>query len=136
MSSNGLPDVTGAPSIIIGGTTYTLRWSQLAQFELSESGYTISQMLDVILKAGEPRAHAYSYRLFAAMVAHNFIDKGLPIPDARFWASVIPNEKVAELFSVIREALLNAKLIVTLNAPAAPVAEPEKNEPSPVPQPS
>ncbi len=129
MSANGLPDVTGAPSIIIGGTTYTLRWSQLAQFELSEAGYSISEMLTA-MKEQKPSAVAHSYRLFAAMLAHNFTDKGLPIPDARHWASVMPNDKVVEMFTAISDALGKAA------APAVALREPGKSEAEPQAQPS
>ena len=106
MSTNGLPDVTGSPSIIIGGTTYTLRWSQLAQFELSEAGFSPADMFEAMRKK-DPRALSHTYRLFAAMLAHNFTDKGLPIPDGRHWATVMPNDKVVEMYTAIGDALKN-----------------------------
>ena len=93
-----------APSITVRGRTYSLKFSLLAQFKLSEMGLSPMQSLFAISKLG-PDAIALTMKLLTAFTAHNFVDAGQPVPSPDWWASVIPEEQWGEVCAAIAKAL-------------------------------
>ena len=93
-----------SPSITVRGRPYSLKFSLLAQFKLSEMGLSPMQSLVTISKLG-PDAIALTIKLLVAFTAHNFVDSGQPVPSPEWWASVIPDEQWGEVCAAIAKAL-------------------------------
>lgn len=76
------PEITFAEP---GGTiTYQIKFSQLSQFVLDEEGVDPRELPDV-MRSPRPGKVAMFYKLFAAGVAHHFVEARQPIPTAAEW---------------------------------------------------
>ena len=78
------------PSITIGDSTYTLKWTLLSRYifgKLRRKGEILSDLTTTL-------------DFFAAAVAHNFEAMGQPIPGPENWAARIPPEKWQEVCDV------------------------------------
>lgn len=111
--------ITGSPikypSISLGGATYTLKYSTLAEYVADDLKVNLS---DFIYGLREKNTGLFSnfLKLFSAMVAHNFVALKQPIPTPEQWAALVDAEpedkrqaKVAELCEAVGQCL-RAKL--------------------------
>lgn len=112
-------------TISILGTTYTLKWSLLARYLMSQRwgqsgqgpGGNISRCLD----------------LFAFAVAHNFQEQGKSILTPEQWAAIIPDEQWNEVCRVT--AQLDAQ-IAAERAKMMPAADLAQAQPAATAQPN
>lgn len=78
------------PTVTIGGETFTLKYGFLAEYKISEWGLEIGTVLKCLSPTNtDPRRVSYIFQLFAACVAHNFIDRKEPAPSPEEWAGRI-----------------------------------------------
>lgn len=92
------------PAVIIGGRTLTLKSGLLADFVLDRRQIDTSQILP-ILRANKPGSRSLIIELFAALVAHNFVELGEPIPTAEQWCLRLGPEVLRELGAKLIRAL-------------------------------
>lgn len=117
------------PAIVIGGRTLTLKFSLLADFVLDRRGIDTSQIIP-ILRSGKPGRNSLSIELFAACVAHNYVEAGEPVPTPEQWCLRLTPELLKDIGTK-----LVAALFPNLPAPALTTggeASEEAEPPSPV----
>lgn len=120
MSDQKTP-ATGAPpldhpAVIIGGRTLVLKYSLLADYVLDKRGIDTSQIIPT-LRGNKPGRNSLVIELFAACVAHNYVEAGEPVPTPEQWCLTLSAEQLRELGSKLVRALFP-----NLPAPAAPGA--------------
>ena len=131
-----IPDaVTGSPvkypSVKLGGVEYTLKFSVLAEFIADDLRLNLREFFNG-LRGDNVGTLAGFLKLFSAMVAHNFVALGQPVPKPEHWAAVLDREepsKTAEVCQAVGECL-QAKMLasakVRLQEPA-PSQGPQPN---------
>ncbi len=72
------------PAVVIGGHTFTLKYSLLADFVLDRRGIDTTQIVTV-LRSNKPGRNSLVIELFAACVAHNFVELGEKVPTPEEW---------------------------------------------------
>lgn len=102
---------TGAPAldptVEIGGTVYTLRFSFMAQYEADRLGVNLRDFING-LKATRTGTLSSFVALLAAMVAHNFIAARQEAPAPEYWAmqlDLMPEAKRAGVFNTVAQVL-------------------------------
>lgn len=117
---NGSP--VAYPTITFGEQTYTVKFSMLSQYVLDEEGVDPRQLPE-IMRSPRPGKVALMFKLFAAAVAHHFVEAGQPIPTGAEWA--MRAEAAGVSFKQIIEAVLDA----TKKAPSpADAAQPAPSD--------
>jgi hypothetical protein len=108
------------PSITVRGRAYTLKFSLLAQFKISDMGLDPNRALLSIVNK-QPDAIAMAMKLLVGFTAHNFVEAGQPIPPAEWWASVIPEEDWGVICEAMGKALPKPKPPMEAVQTAAPL---------------
>ena len=114
------------PQVVIGNEILTLKVSLLAGFLLDSWGVQTDQLGALLQKEG-PGRFSLMFKLFGALVAHNYVENHLAYPSPEEWALKIPQEQVGEIFAKINEAMVKAK-------PAAVPAMAPAEVATPIPQ--
>jgi hypothetical protein len=112
------------PTITIGGRTLTLKFSLLSDYVLDKRGIDTAQIVPT-LKSGKPGRSSLIIELFAACVAHNYIEAGEPVPTPEQWCLKVPPEMIRELGKKLIEALFP-----NLPAPVEEAGGEEKQTPA------
>lgn len=134
------------PTVTVGGETFSVRYSIVAEFKISELGLEPLKLLEGIRHdSRDPHKAFWMYSLFAACVAHNFIAKGLKPLTPEEWMlrvqSLVPelevNEKLREMCTAVFQAIVKRWPVpkTTAPTPAQDQAEGVKaypDEPKPV----
>jgi hypothetical protein len=124
MSPNGITKVPpiSYPTVVIDGQSLSFKVDNLAIVLLDSWGVDVEQVGPQLRqKIGRI---ALSWKLFAAMVAHNFVKVGKPIPTWEEWAARIAIGDTKEIFAAVQEAMVKAAPpAVTNPAAAAEVGE-------------
>lgn len=114
MSPNGITKLPPIqyPTVTIGGKILTLKVDNLALYMLDSWGVDLTTIgLQLALDEhgnGKPGRIVLSWRLFAAMVAHNYV-RASQIPSPQEWAALIQPEQATEIFTAVNEAMLKAR---------------------------
>lgn len=112
-----MPKPLDPPKVIVGGRELTLKYSLLADYVLDRRGIDTTQIL-AVLRANKPGRSSLVIELFAACVAHNFVEAGDPVPTAEQWCLRLNTDQLKEL---------GGKLVLAMfpdmPAPVAPVVE-------------
>lgn len=102
---------TGAPNsdpiITIGGGSFSLRFSFIAQYEADRLRVNLVDFI-AGLKTNNTGTLSSFVALFASMVAHNFTAIGQPVPTPEYWASMLDREtrdKRSEVFGRVADVL-------------------------------
>lgn len=115
------------PTVTIGAQILTLKTSGLTGYLLDSWGVDTSNLVERMQKPiGRT---ALLFQLFAALVAHNFMEVGKPIPTPEHWALKIPVEQQAEVFALVVSVIFTKK---TQPAPDPPTPTPAIADPPPV----
>jgi hypothetical protein len=101
---------TGAPgkpvNITIGNATYSLKFSALAEYVIGDLKF---DMRTFAANLRERNAAVFSdfLKVFSAMVAHNFVQLGQPVPKPEHWALLIgdDSDKVKEVCEAVGQVL-------------------------------
>ncbi len=111
------------PRITVAGQSLEVKLSLLAEFVLSGLGLDLANAV-AVLRANDLRKYSMLLKLFTAMVAHNFAERGQEYPSPEAWALQIDKQedKAAQL-TAIYQAVYDVI-----------VKELEKNAPKPVAQ--
>jgi L-amino acid N-acyltransferase YncA len=115
-----MPDpITGSPvtypTVSIGGATYTLRFSFLAELVADELKLDVRALFDT-LRSGNVGKLSAMMKLFSAMVAHNFVSLRQDVPTPEQWAARLedlPDDERMAKFQDICQAVgdcLRAKI--------------------------
>lgn len=96
------------PTIKVGDTTYTLKYSLLAQYVLDKAGVDVRRAPQ-ILQSDQTGRVALMLDLFAACVAGNFVDLNQSIPTATQWAQRIPSEQFGECCQKVIAAIAKVR---------------------------
>jgi hypothetical protein len=106
-----IDNVTQSPiryeQITVGGLVLTLKWSFRAEFEADKFGVDVKQLFSALKKTNTGTLTGM-LGMFAAMVSHNFIAAGKPVPSPEYWAGVFDTEepeKWAEACAAIGKTL-------------------------------
>jgi len=132
---NGSPVMAGkVPTVTLGGVAYRLRFSALAEFIADDAGVNINSFIVGIRERNAGNLSTF-LKLFAAMVAHQFIALKQPVPDALHWAAVISDEpdegaKTSEICKAVADVLVERlgkqkASVVKLREPAP--EQPDRN---------
>ena len=113
------------PTVTIGAQILSLKTSGLTGYLLDSWGVDTSNLVAAMQKPVGRTALAF--QLFAALVAHNFMEVGKPIPLPEYWALKIPVEQQAEVFAAVVSVIFTKKTQpVTEQTPApTPAAIPD-----------
>ncbi len=115
------------PRVTVAGQPLEVKLSLLAEFVLSGLGLDLANAVSV-LRANDLRKYAMLLKLFTAMVAHNFAERGQDYPSPEQWALQIDKQPdKAEQLTGIYNAVY-AVIVKKLEEQA------EKNAPKPVTQ--
>ncbi len=111
------------PRITVAGQSLEVKLSLLAEFVLSGLGLDLANAV-AVLRANDLRKYSMLLKLFTAMVAHNFAERGQEYPSPEAWALQIDKqEDNAAQLTAIYQAVYDVI-----------VKELEKNAPQPVAQ--
>lgn len=124
MSPNGITQLSpiAYPTVTVKGEILSVKLSNLAIFLLDGWGVDIDTITPQ-LRSGKPGRIALSWKLFAAMVAHNYVSRKQQYPSPEEWADRIPLGEAKALFAAIDEALGKVQpLAEAPNQTAAPEA--------------
>lgn len=120
------------PRVIVAGQSLEVKLSLLAEFALSGLGLDLPHAIAILRAADDLRRPATLLKLFTAMVAHNFAERGQAYPSPEDWALQVekqsdkPADKQAQL-----SAMYDAVYAVILTALRESA---EKNAPKPAPE--
>jgi len=109
--------------ITIGEDTYTVKFSMLSQFILDEAGIGPNELKVLGAETSRPGKVSLMFKLFAAGVAHHFVNQNQPVPSAAQWAARL-GEDPDHIFKMICEAVVAA--IKKAPSPAAAAEAPPK----------
>lgn len=111
MSTNGIAQMPPIdfPSVKIGNETLTLKMSILAAFLLDTWGIAPESVGPMLTNFTGPGRYSLMWKLFAAMVAHNYVDKNLPYPSPEQWLLKLKSADVQPIFTKIIDALGKAQ---------------------------
>lgn len=121
---NPLPPLE-PPAVIIGGRTLTLKYSLLADYVLDRRGVDTSQIIPV-LRSGKPGRNSLIIELFAACVAHNYVEAQEPVPTAEQWCLRLSIDDLKDLGGKLVKAMFP-----NMPTPAAPGVEAEAGTEAP-----
>ena len=123
------PSAINWPTITIGEHTLTVRWTFYAQWLLSKRGVNVKDLATVV-KDRDPSLINVMVECFAAAVAENFKQMGLPVPDADYWAGQISDASFEnpDIWQQCNTIIWEAVRKVT---PAAKPATPQETAPEP-----
>lgn len=109
--TTGTPPVEH-PVVTLGGRSLSMKYSLLADYILDKRGIDTKQLIP-LLTADKPGRAALVIDLFAACVAHNFVEAGDPVPTSEQWCTRLSSDQLREL---------STKLVKVLfpNAPTLP----------------
>lgn len=112
------------PCVTIGGKQYTLKFDFVAQYTADSMGLDPAAAVAAFAQQGSNLGKLSSLiKLFAAMVAHQYIAADEKPPSADQWAMRIskePPEVQGKIGSAVVEAILKALPGATTTAPADP----------------
>jgi hypothetical protein len=107
----------GDPVVTIGDKSYSLKFSLLCQYIADRRGVDLEHLIPMIpnpepgegkpamvVKPG-PGKLALILDLFAAMVAHNFVESQRPVPTAEEWALQLPEDSIPAISKAVIGAL-------------------------------
>jgi hypothetical protein len=92
------------PAVVIGGRTLTLKYSLLADYVLDRRGIDTKGIIPT-LRSDKPGRNSLIIELFAACVAHNFVEAGEPVPTPEQWCLRLTIEQLRELGGNLVRAL-------------------------------
>ena len=92
------------PAVIIGGRALTLKYSLLADYVLDKRGIDTSAIVPT-LRSAKPGRNALVIELFAACVAHNFVDNQEPIPTPEQWCMRLGSDQLRDIGAKLVRAL-------------------------------
>lgn len=135
MSPNGITKLPPIqyPTVVIDGRPLTLKVDNLALFLLDSWGVDLrtlaSQLAPDEEGHGKPGRIVLSWRLFAALIAHNYV-MAHQIPTPEEWAARIPTGEAATIFAAVNEAMVKARPA----EPPSPAPGPTATEAAPSPE--
>lgn len=107
MARQGIP--VGAPieypTVKIGQDTYTLKMSLGAQVMMDNAGVALGMIPELAKNPYAVGQLTLMMKLFAALVAHHFVEAGQPIPTFEYWAHRIEPEEWFECLKAMPEAV-------------------------------
>lgn len=115
------------PAVVIGGRTLTLKSGLLADFVLDRRQIDTTQILP-ILRANKAGSRSLIIELFAALVAHNFVELGEPIPTAEQWCLRLGTDVLRDLGTKLIRALF-PNIPAPTDAPGAGSSDPKAATP-------
>ena len=121
MEANGSP--IQYPIVTIEGTPYTVKFSMLAQYVLDDAGIDTRQLQEMLTRPGAGKV-ALFMKLFAAGVAHHFVEQKEPVPTAAEWSARLGDDsaKFGEIVRAVKAAMGKAPSPEAA-APPAPTTE-------------
>jgi len=105
------PTLTGTPpralpAMVINGRTLTLKSSLLAEFILDKRGVdTKSDAIIATLRSERPGRTSLILELFAAFVAHNYVERGETAPTPEQWCLLLGPDLLKEAAEKLVAAL-------------------------------
>lgn len=104
MEPNGSP--IAYPTVTIDGKEYSVKFSMLAQYVLDDEGIDTRQLQEMMTKPGAGKV-ALFMKLFAAGVAHHFVEIKAPIPTAAEWSARLGDDsaKFGEIVKAVKAAM-------------------------------
>lgn len=92
------------PAVVIGGRTFTLKYSLLADFVLDRRGIDTTQIIPT-LKSNKAGRNSLVIELFAACVAHNFVELGEKVPTPEEWCLRLGADQLRDIGAKLVKAL-------------------------------
>ncbi len=118
------------PRVTVAGQVLEVKLSLLAEFVLSGLGLDLANAV-AVLRANDLRKYSMLLKLFTAMVAHNFAERGQEYPSPEAWALQIDKQedKAGQLTAIYQAVYDVIVKELEKNAPKPVTAMPAQPEP-------